>query len=114
MNQVECLAWDCVAAGMKPPLQPTTCAVIRFVALLGAVSFRQMCEVIPCSEDALKQQVSRLVRSGVLDKVSTDSAGGKRRVYVLGPGGRRMVLTWIRERDRLLVKLRALIHGTTE
>lgn len=103
------LAWDCVAAGQRPPLQPTTCAIIRLVAMVGSVRFSQLCECIPCSEDAVKQQLSRLVRAGVLEKrYAEDEAGVKRRFYVLSQGGVRMVLTWRKEHGRVLEKLRRM------
>lgn len=113
---IQGLAWDCVAAGQKPPLHPTTCAIIRLVALLGAARFSQLCDVIPCSEDAVKQQLSRLVRAGVLEKrYAEDEAGERRKFYVLSAGGVRMVLTWRREHGRVLEKLRSTnyeVRGT--
>lgn len=105
LRYIEGLAWDCVAAGQRPPLHPTTCAVLRLVALVGACRFALMCEVVPCSEDALRQQVSRLVRAGVLVKERQADGHG---LYRLSGGGVRMVLQWEREHARVLAKLKGL------
>lgn len=102
------LAWDCVAAGQRPPLYPTTCAVLRFVALRGECRFCELEEVVPCSEEALRQQVSRLCRAGVLVRKAREVEGKSCGFYSLSPGGVRMVLTWRREHSRMLEKLRGM------
>lgn len=103
---MEGLAWDCVAAGMSPPLAPTTCAIVRLVALEQGCTMGRLLEVVPCSEAAVRQQLSRLVRAGVLDKSRVQCGAGRwHGVYRLSAGGVRMVLQWEREHARVMKKL---------
>ena len=106
---VDGLAWDCVAAGQRPPLQPTTCAIIRLLAVRGCCRFGVLAQVVPCSVETIRQQLSRLVRSGVVVKAGQRGAAGRViKVYRLSLGGMRMVLQWRQEHAKMVQRIKRL------
>lgn len=88
------LAWDMVSCAQAPPMQPTTSAVLRAVALLGEATKRQLRDIIPCSEGAVNQQVVRLARNGLLMRRQEAGKSPARYVYTLSPSGRTTLLMW--------------------
>lgn len=89
------LAWELVACGQRPPLHPTTCAVLRVLWVLGTVSFREMCLVVPCAPETVRQQLNRLVVAGVCRRDYVRHMGRKAEaLYWLTEEGLRMVGMW--------------------
>ena len=89
------LAWELVACAQRPPLHPTTCAVLRVLWVLGRVSFREMCLVVPCAPETVRQQLNRMVGIGVCRREYVRHMGRKAEsMYWLTEEGLRMVGMW--------------------
>lgn len=92
--QLTLLASDCSACSVSPPLLPTTCAILRLLALVGACRLALILRVVPCNASTILQQLSRLTAQGLISR--SRSREGRRRfsLYTLTPGGRLMVAQW--------------------
>lgn len=115
-GNIDVLAWELVACGQRPPLHPTTCAVIRVLWALGVVSFREMVCVIPCDAETVRQQLNRLVHAGVAEREYVRRMGRKAScLYRLSEEGVRMVSLWEKAaldmRGRLLELLELRVRG---
>lgn len=102
------LAADCADCSMKPPLQPTMCAIIRTLALRGETSFVVLAEVVPCDEEALRQQVSRLTHAGLVFCRKVYSARRRRQITLcsLTSAGQLLVRQWEHAAAAMLQRLR--------
>lgn len=112
-KNLDVLAWELVACGQKPPLHPTTCAVIRVLWTTGVISFREMCCVVPCDLETVRQQLNRLVNAGVAAREYVRHMGRKAQcLYRLTADGLRMVALWqvaaadMRKKLDLMLKMR--------
>lgn len=112
-GNIDVLAWELVACGQRPPLHPTTCAVIRTLWALGVVSFREMVCVVPCDAETVRQQLNRLVVAGVAQREYGRRMGRKAEsFYRLTADGVRMVALWeraaidMREKLEIMLKMR--------
>lgn len=99
------LAGDCAACGMTPPLHPTMSSVIRMLGLLGAMTLSELANVIPCSVEALRQQLSRLMRCGLVTKKVERRDGKPVGVYKLTPGGTITLQGWMADTEKFLNKI---------
>lgn len=92
---VEQLAWDLVACAQRPPIHPTTCAVMRLLAVLGEVSFRKCADLVPCDVETVRQQLNRLCIQGLVQREAQRRLGRKAQsVYRLTFAGRQVVRMW--------------------
>lgn len=111
-GNIDVLAWELVACGQRPPLHPTTCAVIRVLWALGVVSFREMVCVIPCDVETVRQQLNRLVHAGVAEREYVRRMGRKAEcLYRLTVDGVRMVALWEQAALDMRGKLQELLRG---
>jgi predicted ArsR family transcriptional regulator len=63
---------------------------------------------MPCDKETVRQQLSRLMAIGVVEKVVVQQKGRHALcLYALAPDGIRMVLMWNRARAQLLGQVRA-------
>ena len=99
------LAGDCAACGMTPPLQPTMSSVIRMLGLLGAMTLSELANVIPCSVEALRQQLSRLMRCGLVTKKVERHDGKPVGVYKLTPSGTITLQGWMADTEKFLKRI---------
>ena len=99
------LAGDCAACGVTPPLQPTMCAVMRMLGLLGAMTLAELANVIPCSVEALRQQLSRLMRCGLVAKQVERRDGKPVVMYKLTPSGTITLQGWMADTEKFLKRL---------
>lgn len=94
-ERFEQLAWDLVACAQRPPMHPTTCAVMRLLAALGVVSFKRCAELIPCDVETVRQQLNRLCNQGLVQRVTDRRMGRKAQsVYSLTSAGIQVVNMW--------------------
>lgn len=94
-EHIEQLAWDLVACGERPPMHPTTCAVLRLVAAMEGVSFRKCIEIVPCDVETVRQQLNRLCTQGLVERVARKRMGRKaQNYYYLTRAGLRVVNMW--------------------
>lgn len=99
------LAGDCAACGMTPPLQPTMSSVIRMLGLLGSMTLTELANVIPCSVEALRQQLSRLMRCGLVTKKVERRDGKPVGVYKLTPSGTITLQGWMADTEKFLKRI---------
>lgn len=110
-GNIDVLAWELVACGQRPPLHPTTCAVIRTMWALGVVSFREMVCVVPCDAETVRQQLNRLVVAGVAKREYGQRMGRKAEsFYHLTADGVRMVALWERAAIDMRKKLDMMLE----
>ncbi len=110
-GNIDVLAWELVACAQKPPLHPTTCAVIRTMWALGVVSFREMVCVVPCDAETVRQQLNRLVVAGVAKREYGRRMGRKAEsFYYLTADGVRMVALWERAAIDMRKKLDMMLE----
>ena len=112
-DRLENLVWDLVACEQRPPLHPTTCAVMRLLNVLGGASFRQCASIIPCDVETVRQQLNRLCWQGLVMRETVKRLGRTAKTcYYLTPAGARMVKLWEIAYDARLERLRKeLGHG---
>lgn len=92
--QVWLLADDLASCAYSPPLMPTMKAVLRVLQVAqNAVTSSQMYELVPCSPEAIRSQLSRLRAAGWVEVVRRER-GGARVFYRLTDAGRRVVDEW--------------------
>ena len=103
------LAADCADCSMKPPLQPTMCAVIRTLALRGETSFVVLARIVPCDEEALRQQVSRLTHAGLVKCRKVYSARRRRQITLcsLSTAGQILQRQWTAAAKAMLRRLQS-------
>lgn len=110
-GNIDVLAWELVACAQRPPLHPTTCAVIRTLWALGVVSFREMVCVVPCDAETVRQQLNRLVVAGVAQREYGRRMGRKAEsFYRLTADGVRMVALWERAAIDMREKLQRMLE----
>lgn len=110
-GNIDVLAWELVACAQRPPLHPTTCAVIRTLWALGVVSFREMAIVVPCDAETVRQQLNRLVVAGVAQREYGRRMGRKAEsFYRLTADGVRMVALWERAAIDMREKLQRMLE----
>lgn len=110
-GNIDVLAWELVACAQRPPLHPTTCAVIRTLWALGVVSFREMVCVVPCDAETVRQQLNRLVGAGVAEREYVKRMGRKAScLYRLSAEGVRMVALWERAAVDMKGKLQQMLE----
>ena len=110
-GNIDVLAWELVACAQRPPLHPTTCAVIRTLWALGVVSFREMVCVVPCDAETVRQQLNRLVVAGVAQREYGRRMGRKAECfYRLTADGVRMVALWERAAIDMREKLQRMLE----
>lgn len=101
------LAWDLVACGMRPPMHPTTCAVLRALSL-RSMSFKQLSRLLPCDEATIRQQLARLQRAGLVGRLAERARGARAYVlFFLSPEGRLLARRWDEAHARSLARLEA-------
>ncbi len=100
---VEALAWDLVACAQRPPLHPTTCAVLRILAVFRVVPFSVFAAMMPCDLETTRQQLRRLQGQGLVERHVVQPRGRHAVcIYALTPDGCRMVELWERAKEQLL------------
>ena len=110
-GNIDVLAWELVACAQRPPLHPTTCAVIRTLWALGVVSFREMVCVVPCDAETVRQQLNRLVVAGVAQREYGRRMGRKAEsFYRLTADGVRIVALWERAAIDMREKLQRMLE----
>ena len=92
--QLTLLASDCADCSVSPPLLPTTCAILRLLALVGACRLALILRVVPCNASTILQQLSRLTAQGLISRSRSREGGRRFSLYTLTPGGRLMVAQW--------------------
>ena len=102
-SMVEALAWDVVACAQRPPLHPTTCAVMRILAVFRVVPFSVFAAMMPCDLETTRQQLRRLQGQGLVERHVVQPRGRHAVcIYALTPDGGRMVELWERAKVQLL------------
>ena len=100
---IEALAWDLVACAQRPPLHPTTCAVMRILAVFRVVPFSVFTAMMPCDLETTRQQLGRLRHQGLVERHVVRPKGRHAVcIYALTPDGWRMVELWSRAKTQLL------------
>lgn len=94
------LAGDCAACSATPPIQPTMSSVIRMLGLLGAMTLSDLGNLVPCSLEALRQQLSRLMRCGLVTKKIEKRDGKPVSVYRLTPSGSITLTGWMADTEK--------------
>ena len=102
-SMVEALAWDLVACAQRPPLHPTTCAVMRILAVFRVVPFSVFAAMMPCDLETTRQQLRRLQGQGLVERHVVQPRGRHAVcIYALTPCGWRMVEMWGKAKTQLL------------
>ncbi|WP_354832423.1 helix-turn-helix domain-containing protein [Akkermansia muciniphila] len=99
------LAGDCAACSVTPPIQPTMSSVMRMLGLLGAMTLSELADIIPCSLEALRQQLSRLMRCGLVSKKVEKRDGKPVGMYKLTPSGTITLQGWMADTEKFLKKI---------
>ena len=106
---LDVLAWDLVACSLRPPLHPTTCAVLRLLAAVPVMRFQQFMRLMPCAEETVRQQLNRLVWRGLVHHEVRVRMGRRAlHLYWLTVEGREMLRKWQLEHGRMVERLRGL------
>lgn len=100
------LADDVASCRYSPPLTPTMKAVLRALKAAGEeVTSTFLYSVIPCSCEATRRQLSRLMKVGWVERVRCEG-GGARVFYRLTPAGLVVVNEWEADVRRALSRIR--------
>ena len=100
-----CLADDLVSCGATPPLQPTMKGLLRALWLHGELSSSELYSLVPCADNTLRAQLSRLRAVG--DVEGERRGRGPWVVYRLTVCGRLAVEQWHADVLRKVEALRA-------
>lgn len=95
------LAWGLMCSGMRPPLYPTTTALLFFLAVNGETKIGQLYEVMDCSDVTVRTQLHRMKMAGIV----RSQWDGKRNRYALTESGMRMVYQWVGKTIKIAEKL---------
>ncbi len=99
------LSWSLMCSAMKPPLYPTTTSVLLLTALRGRCTLSCYMANIHCTMNAIRVQVHRLRRLGLLDARMERRNNRKQKVYWLSPQGMSMVYAWVGKTTKTFQKL---------
>lgn len=100
------LADDVASCRYSPPLTPTMKAVLRALKAAGKeVTSTFLYGVIPCSCEATRRQLSRLMKVGWVERVRCE-AGGVRVFYRLTLAGLLVVNEWEADVRRAVMRIR--------
>lgn len=86
------LAAQCAACNAKPPLRTSMSALIKAIHIKGTATLRELLDMLPIDEDTVMQQLSRLVKSGIVTKRRNKCA-----TYWLSADGKRLINDWRRD-----------------
>lgn len=91
----------CGASGSNPPLPSTTAAVLRIVHACPMCTTSTICDIAGCSYDAVRAQLSRLCRAGML----TARKSKRMTRYEATMAGQLLISSWDRQAAAALKKL---------
>ncbi|MBR3925562.1 MAG: helix-turn-helix transcriptional regulator [Akkermansia sp.] len=103
---IEALAWDLVACAQRPPIHPTTAAVLRLLCVLRVVPFSVFTGLLPCDIETTRQQLRRLMDQGLVERITIQQRGCTAvAIYALTADGLRLMDMWVMTREQLLQAL---------
>ena len=95
-HMLQVLSWQVVYTRLKPPLHPTTAAILMLLGERGVCRMRDFLETLQCTENAIRVQLHRLVQTGTVRVEGRYEEGRRFKLYSLTSAGERTLAHWRR------------------